>query len=77
MPISVTIPTLGRPTTVKDAVVSILSREWPLSLKRMYNSIRGMGLGVSYQAVHKAAQELIEQGIVTLMGMRRTSRMDF
>jgi len=64
MPISVTIPTLGKPKNVKDAVIAVLTNEWPLSARKIYNKVRNMGLNVSYQAVHKAVCELLESGML-------------
>ena len=68
MPISITIPTLGKPKNVKDAVIAVLTNEWPLSAKKIYNRIRNMGLNVSYQAVHKALCELLQSQILVKMG---------
>ena len=65
MPLSVTIPTLGKPKSVKDAVISVLSHEWPLSARRIYTKVKSIGLDVSYQAVHKAIIELLEQEILS------------
>lgn len=65
MPISVTLPTLGRPKTVRDAVISILASDWPLTVKMIYNKVRkSYNLSVSYQAVHKVTQEMIIDGVV-------------
>ena len=64
MPISVTLPTLGKPKTVKDAVVSVLSKEYPLSTRKLHNKVRNTGLSVSYQGVYKAVNELVEEGII-------------
>jgi len=64
MPISITIPSLGKPKTVKDAIISILTGEWPLSARKIYNRVKNMGLDVSYQAVHKTTRELLNDGII-------------
>jgi len=58
MPISITIPTLGKPKNVKDAVIAVLTNEWPLTARKIYNKTKNMSLNVSYQAVHKAVSEL-------------------
>jgi len=50
---------------VKDAIVSILSNEWPLTLKEIYFSVvRRHCLRVSHQAVHKALKQLVESKVV-------------
>jgi len=64
MPISVTIPTLGKPKNVKDAIISILTNEWPLSTRKIYNRVKNMGLDVSYQAVHKSISELVSENVL-------------
>lgn len=62
---------LAKPKNVKEAVVKILSQEWPLSLKQIhYNSARSFGLTVSYQAVHKAIKELVSEEIVVSTGKK-------
>ena len=70
MPISVDIPTLGKPKTVKDAVISVLTNEWPLSSKQIYIKVRKMNLDVSYQAVHKVLKEFVSEGITEKRGNR-------
>lgn len=55
-----------RQEKAKDAIVSILSEEWPLTMKEIYFvAIRQHALNVSYQAMHKATKQLIQQRIVT------------
>jgi len=50
---------------VKDAVVSILGKEWPLSLKEIYFAVvREYSLEVSHQAVHKALKQLAANGVL-------------
>jgi len=69
MPLSVTIPTLGKPKSVKDAVISVLSHEWPLTAKKIYNIIRKThSLSVSYQAVHKVLAEMVRDGTLAKDG---------
>ncbi len=63
MPISLTIPLTGNKKTVKDAIISILASEWPLSAKKIYHRVRKMKR-VSYQAVHKALKELTDESIL-------------
>lgn len=52
--------------SVKDLIVHILSMQWPLSAKKIYNIIKNKyNYNVSYQAVHKSLKILIDQGILT------------
>jgi hypothetical protein len=54
---------------VKSAIIKIHSMEWPLSLKALHYLVsRKYALGVSYQAVHKAAKELIEVSVIEKNG---------
>lgn len=51
-----------RKRPVKDIIISVISREWPITAKRIYNRVKGQGLSVTYQAVHKAIKELTAEG---------------
>ena len=43
----------------KKLIVSVLTREWPLSAKQIYARLnQGHGLGCTYQAVHKQLREM-------------------
>jgi len=68
MPISVTIPALDKPDTVKDAVISVLAKEWPLSAKQVYNQVKRMRMEVSYQAVHKTLLGMVDSGVLERTG---------
>lgn len=48
----------------KEKIVSLLSREWPLTAKRIYNSLRH-DTPISYQATHKTLQELLSKGVLS------------
>ncbi|MBI2530142.1 MAG: hypothetical protein HYW05_03285 [Candidatus Diapherotrites archaeon] len=51
--------------STKDVIISILSQEWPLSAKKIYNKvIREHGLNVSYQAVHKLLLQLLDDKVL-------------
>ncbi len=52
------------PKNTKEAIIIILSNEWPLSAKKMYNKVRKMGLSVTYQAVFKTIKQLIDEGML-------------
>jgi hypothetical protein len=65
MAFQLTLPHLGRGTSTKDHIVSVLSYTWPLTLKRLHHDIRRrFSSGVTYQAVYKTAHELVEQGVL-------------
>jgi DNA-binding PadR family transcriptional regulator len=50
---------------VKDAVVGVLSQDWPLSLKQIYFTIsRNYPMAVSQQAVYKALKQLVENKVL-------------
>ena len=51
--------------SVAEAVVAILSSEWPLSMKCIhYRLIRRYGVKVSFAGVYKAVKKLREGGIL-------------
>ena len=56
------VPSLGNSPT-KENILEILSKEWPLSAKKIYNRL-SKNISLTYQATHKALQELIEKKIV-------------
>ncbi len=57
---------LDSPKDAKSAVVSVLSEEWPLSAKEISSKVNSLnGHSFSYQAVHKALQELGEDAVVS------------
>lgn len=60
MALSIIIPEIGKkPDSSKDAVISILTLEWPLSLRSIFYKIKKQyGYSSSYQAVYKAVKEL-------------------
>ncbi len=50
---------------IRELIISILADNWPLTIKKMHNKIKKeYSLSVSYQAIHKAINELKEKGIV-------------
>ncbi len=49
----------------RDAVLDVLSREWPLPAKAIYNRVRKEHrLSITYQAVFNLLRELVEDGIL-------------
>ena len=56
--------------STKDAIISILSEEWPLTAKQIYNKLRRQqASGISYQAVHKTLNTLQSHRIIANQGM--------
>jgi len=49
---------------VKNLIIHILSREWPLSARQIYFNVKKEGRDVSYQAVFKALQHLKAEAIL-------------
>lgn len=63
------INTNGKPKTVKEGVVAALISEWPLSTKQLYNSLKkNYDLNVSYQAVHKMINQLMNEKVINKNG---------
>lgn len=51
--------------SVRETIISILSREFPLSIKKIYNKVKKeYNLNVTYQAVFKIIKEMIEDNIL-------------
>ncbi len=54
-----------KPGNVKNALVQKLSKQWPLTLKQLDHALkREFGMDVTYQAIHKAMQQLEEEKVV-------------
>lgn len=50
---------------VRESIISALSREFPLSIRKLYNKIKkDYNLGVTYQAVYKLVKEMLGDGIL-------------
>ena len=67
MPGKLNLPNVGsQKGSTKDTIITILSREWPLSAKELYNRVKRENrvTSVSYQAVHKTIKQLLEQHIL-------------
>lgn len=51
--------------SVAEIMITILASEWPLSMKSVhYRLTKRHSMDVSFQAVHKAAKKLVEEGIL-------------
>jgi len=50
---------------VRESIISILSRNFPLSIRKIYNSVKkDYKLGVTYQAVFKMVKGMMDDGII-------------
>ncbi|MBI4162624.1 MAG: hypothetical protein HY513_02995 [Candidatus Aenigmarchaeota archaeon] len=51
--------------STKEVIIEILSKEWPLSARKIYYTItKSHNLSISYQATHKALKELLQQNTI-------------
>ena len=76
MALNIQLPQTGS-SSVKDAIVSILSSEWPLTQKQLFNKIKANGRSVTYQAVHKAITEMMSAGVVSKEGTSYSINQDY
>ncbi len=52
-------------SSTKEKIIEILSKNWPLSAKKIYNQLlKEYHLSITYQATHKALKELFENNIL-------------
>ena len=52
-------------SSTKEKIIEILSKEWPLSAKKIYNQLlKDHKLSITYQATHKALKELLESKVL-------------
>ena len=64
MKVNLPLPSLGG-QSVKEHIISVLSSDYPLSLKRIHPILKTrFALGVTNQAVHKALNQMVEEGIL-------------
>jgi len=53
----------------RDAIVNVLSFQWPQSINSILSNVnKNYSLDVSYQAIHKTLQELMQQNVVVKEG---------
>ena len=71
MPISLTLPLLEQPKSIKDMVFIILTHQYPLSLIELLNIIKKQyAVSVSFQAVRKAVLELQHANVIIKDGKK-------
>lgn len=55
-----------KPETAKEGIIHTLSTRFPLTAKQLTHTLqRERGMALTYQAVHKALQELEKEGTLT------------
>lgn len=54
----------GKSKGVRDIIVDVLSKEWPLTARKIHNVVKSRGVDVTYQAVHKAIYKLLGDEIL-------------
>ena len=55
--------------STKDAIISILSEEWPLSAKEIYSKLfREQAVNISYQGIHKTLNDLENRTVISKTG---------
>jgi len=66
MAFNILIPDIdNKPKNTKDAVINVLTYEWPLTLRQIYYRIKKRyGYSSSYQSVYKAVKELKESQVL-------------
>lgn len=79
MVLNLVIPEINaKPENTKDAVISILTIEWPLTLREIFYRIKKKyGYKSSYQAVYKAAKELSSMKVLTEKEKRYELNIDW
>jgi len=53
---------------VKNIITLELTKKWPMSAKELYDIVVKQRDGITYHAVHKAATQLVEQGVLEREG---------
>ena len=77
--LNLTIPDIAnKPKNTKDAVISILTTDWPLTLRGIfYNIKKRFNYTSSYQSVYKAVKELVHEGVVLSKNKKYELNMDW
>ncbi len=73
-----TFDTVPGSHSTKSFIIETLSTEWPLSCRKIYNRLSHThNLNITYQAVHKAVLQMLEQGILTKAGRDYSLNLDW
>jgi len=62
---------------VREAIIMVLSKAWPLTARKIYNNIRKDGFSITYQAVHKVLKEMVGDEILLKEGTAYSIRPDW
>ncbi|MFH0955239.1 MAG: hypothetical protein V1777_03990 [Candidatus Micrarchaeota archaeon] len=74
----VLVPLAGKKGSSRDLIVSILSKQWPLSVKEIQVELERLsGERFSYQAVHKMLSQLESEGIVVFENRKFALDLDW
>jgi len=66
MSLNLSIPQLDKNSNTKDYVISVLSYDWPLTIKKLYNSLKKKyGYTATYQAVYKTVHDLVKENVLS------------
>ena len=69
MPVSITLPLIGKPTSVKDMAFSVLMYNFPLSLIKIQNEVnKQYNKSFTFQAIRKAILQLVEAKVLEKIG---------
>jgi len=70
MALEITVPQFGTKTKkTKDLIISLLTEEYPLTVKVVTNKIRKKyNVSVSFQGVYKVINQLLEEGVLVKEG---------
>ncbi|MFH0961940.1 MAG: hypothetical protein V1820_04615 [archaeon] len=64
--------------STKSQIVEILSREWPLSCRKIYNRLsKERGRNITYQAVHKATLQMTDENVLVKSGLAYSLNLDW
>jgi len=59
--------TLGKGSSTKDLIIQILSEEWPLTTKQIFERLtKKSGKSSTYQAVHKTLKQMLTEQVLEL-----------
>lgn len=66
MGVNVVLPVMRvASSSTKDLIVSVLSEEWPLSMREIYFRVNKLrGVPISYQGLYKILHELVDEGLL-------------
>jgi Fe2+ or Zn2+ uptake regulation protein len=70
MSLEAVVPRERDERTTKDIIIHILSKDWPLSARKIYSHVKKnkKGKDISYQAVHKTLKSLVGIGVLERTG---------